>query len=92
MDDLSCGGDKYRLVELFYAYLLPLPQRKYRPNRRGKALTKSQIKLRKQSGSHHVSFDGSTQTRIISQPAKRLVLISTGKVHLEWLRVSCCWT
>ncbi|KAK3582037.1 hypothetical protein CHS0354_025643 [Potamilus streckersoni] len=39
--------EKHKLVELFYRYILPLPQRKYRLNRRGRLMTKNQIQLAK---------------------------------------------
>ncbi|KAL3882943.1 hypothetical protein ACJMK2_029245 [Sinanodonta woodiana] len=39
--------EKHKLVELFYEYILPLPQRKYRLNRRGRLMTKNQIQLAK---------------------------------------------
>lgn len=38
---------KEGLVELYYSYVLPLPQRKYRLNRRGKEMTKKQIVMAK---------------------------------------------
>lgn len=34
-------------MELYYSYVLPLPQRKYRLNRRGKEMTKKQIVMAK---------------------------------------------
>ncbi len=34
--------DKYELVQLFYKYIAPLPQRKFRANRWGVMLTNSQ--------------------------------------------------
>ncbi|XP_035828372.1 uncharacterized protein LOC101860928 [Aplysia californica] len=39
--------DKEELVELYNRYILPLPQRKYRNNRRGREMTKKQIILAK---------------------------------------------
>ena len=35
--------DKDELVELYYTHISPLPQRKYRLNRRGREMTKKQI-------------------------------------------------
>lgn len=35
--------DKDELVELYNDYVIPLPQRKYRVNRRGREMTKKQI-------------------------------------------------
>ncbi|CAF1591010.1 unnamed protein product [Rotaria magnacalcarata] len=41
-----CGSnitnDKYELIQLFYKYIAPLPQRKFRENRLGTILTNSQ--------------------------------------------------
>ena len=45
-EDLS-SLSKEGLVELYYSYVLPLPQRKYRLNRRGKEMTKKQIVMAK---------------------------------------------
>ncbi|KAF6041512.1 hypothetical protein EB796_000191 [Bugula neritina] len=39
--------DKYKLIDLFYKYVLPLPQRKHRPNRKGLLLAQSQQLLDK---------------------------------------------
>ncbi|XP_033739652.1 ashwin-like [Pecten maximus] len=39
--------EKDDLVELYYKYVIPLPQRKYRMNRRGREMTKKQILLAK---------------------------------------------
>ncbi|XP_046570899.1 uncharacterized protein LOC124279141 isoform X2 [Haliotis rubra] len=39
--------DKEELLQLYYKYILPLPQRQYRQNRRGQDLTKKQILLAK---------------------------------------------
>ena len=39
--------DKQDLLDLYYKYIIPLPQRKYRPNRRGREMTKKQIILAK---------------------------------------------
>lgn len=41
--------DKNVLVDVYNRYLLPLPQRKYRMNRRGQQMTKKQIILAKMS-------------------------------------------
>lgn len=41
--------DKNVLVDVYNHYLLPLPQRKYRMNRRGQQMTKKQIILAKTS-------------------------------------------
>ncbi|KAK3098529.1 hypothetical protein FSP39_020367 [Pinctada imbricata] len=38
---------KEELVELYYKYVIPLPQRKYRMNRRGREMTKKQIVIAK---------------------------------------------
>ncbi|CAG2199840.1 ASW [Mytilus edulis] len=38
---------KEGLVELYYRYVLPLPQRKYRMNRRGREMTKKQVIMAK---------------------------------------------
>ncbi len=46
------GKSKQELVELFYKTLLPMPQRKYRMNRRGKAMTKQQILMAKRKRTH----------------------------------------
>lgn len=37
-------SDKYELVQLFYKYVAPLPQRKFRANRLGALLTSNQKK------------------------------------------------
>ncbi|KAL5010025.1 hypothetical protein ScPMuIL_012330 [Solemya velum] len=37
--------DKEELLELYYKFIIPLPQRKYRNNRRGQAMTKKQLTL-----------------------------------------------
>jgi len=34
---------KEDLVELYTKHIIPLPQRKYRPNRRGRDMTKKQV-------------------------------------------------
>ncbi|KAL4233892.1 hypothetical protein ACF0H5_008565 [Mactra antiquata] len=39
--------DKDELVELYNKYILPLPQRKYKKNRRGREMTKKQILVSK---------------------------------------------
>ncbi|XP_060068363.1 ashwin-like [Ylistrum balloti] len=39
--------EKEELVELYYKYVIPLPQRKYRMNRRGREMTRKQILLAK---------------------------------------------
>ncbi|XP_069102861.1 ashwin-like [Argopecten irradians] len=39
--------EKDDLVELYYKYVIPLPQRKYRMNRRGREMTRKQILLAK---------------------------------------------
>ena len=39
--------DKTQLVDLFYKTVIPMPQRKYRMNRRGKMMTKHQILMAK---------------------------------------------
>ncbi|XP_067675636.1 ashwin-like [Haliotis asinina] len=41
------GLDKEELLQLYYKYILPLPQRRYRQNRRGQDLTKKQILMAK---------------------------------------------
>ncbi len=35
-------NDKYELIQLFYKYIAPLPQRKFRANRLGTMLTNNQ--------------------------------------------------
>ncbi|KAJ8314469.1 hypothetical protein KUTeg_006619, partial [Tegillarca granosa] len=45
-EDLE-SKDKEYLIELFYRYVIPKPQRKYRLNRRGKLMTKKQIIMAK---------------------------------------------
>ncbi len=35
-------NDRYELIQLFYKYIAPLPQRKFRTNRLGTMLTDSQ--------------------------------------------------
>lgn len=37
--------DKEGLLEMYYKFIIPLPQRKYRKNRRGQAMTKKQLTL-----------------------------------------------
>ncbi|CAF2700817.1 unnamed protein product [Rotaria sp. Silwood2] len=39
-------NDKYELIQLFYKYIAPLPQRKFRTNRLGTMLTNSQTQLK----------------------------------------------
>ena len=39
--------DKDDLLELYYKYACPMPQRKYRINRRGRVMAKSQIMIAK---------------------------------------------
>ena len=39
--------EKDELVELYHKYIIPLPQRKYRQNRRGRQMTKQQEQLAK---------------------------------------------
>ncbi|XP_046335581.2 ashwin-like [Haliotis rufescens] len=39
--------DKEELLQLYYKYILPLPQRRYRQNRRGRDLTKKQVLMAK---------------------------------------------
>ncbi|CAF3773705.1 unnamed protein product [Rotaria sp. Silwood1] len=38
-------NDKYELVQLFYKYIAPLPQRKFRTNHLGTMLSNSQTKF-----------------------------------------------
>ncbi|XP_041352471.1 ashwin-like [Gigantopelta aegis] len=48
IQDANLGElDKQDLLDLYYKYIIPLPQRKYRPNRRGREMTKKQIILAK---------------------------------------------
>ncbi|XP_060584673.1 ashwin-like [Ruditapes philippinarum] len=52
--------NKDELVELYNEYIIPLPQRKYRPNRRGREMTKKQIiasKKRRLESSDEASDD-----------------------------------
>ncbi|CAF1179913.1 unnamed protein product [Rotaria sordida] len=39
-------NDKYELIQLFYKYIAPLPQRKFRTNRLGTMLTNSQTQFK----------------------------------------------
>ena len=51
--------DKDELLELYLKYIIPLPQRKYRQNRRGQRMTKQQIQLAKKR--KHSSAEDSTE-------------------------------
>lgn len=56
------------LVELFYRYLLPLPQRTYRANRQGRALAYSQMRIDKRK-----KQDKQISNQLLEDAKKRLV-------------------
>ena len=64
--------DKNELVSIFYKTVVPMPQRKYRMNRRGKMMTKHQIIMAKRKRSYNeanakVSFESNEVTSIYSK-------------------------
>ena len=44
--------DKPVLVDLFYKNVVPMPQRKYRDNRKGREMTRKQIIMAKRKRTH----------------------------------------
>ena len=59
---------KEQLVNLFYKTVVPMPQRKYRLNRKGKIMTKRQILLAKRKRAYNEANapNSETTTEVIS--------------------------
>ncbi|XP_056014095.1 uncharacterized protein LOC125673838 isoform X2 [Ostrea edulis] len=58
--------DKDQLVDLYYTYIIPLPQRTYRNNRRGREMTRRQIAQAKKRKSSSVETGSSDKKKMKS--------------------------
>ena len=57
--------DHDELLQMFYSVVLPLPQRKYKLNRKGMLATKNQIMFAKRKRTHEEMTTG-----VLQSPAK----------------------
>lgn len=77
--------DRTELLNLYYKTVLPLPQREYRSNRRGKYLAKKQFSLLKQENpSQEEKFSKNiSNNKLDSQPTKLQCLVNSPKLLIS---------
>ncbi|XP_062620313.1 ashwin-like [Saccostrea cucullata] len=68
--------DKEQLVDLYYKYIIPLPQRTYRNNRRGREMTKRQIVQAKKRKSSLNEADSPDKKKVKSAGSESRFLTS----------------